>query len=65
MAKAQYISYQELIQAVADASDSDTRYGFFLGAGASVDSGIPAAKVLSEKCLISLSLLSLVHPSTS
>jgi hypothetical protein len=39
MAKAQYISYQELIQAVADAKDSDTRYGFFLGAGASVDSG--------------------------
>jgi hypothetical protein len=34
MAKAQHISYQELIQAVADASDSDTRYGFFLGAGA-------------------------------
>jgi NAD-dependent SIR2 family protein deacetylase len=27
------------------------RYGFFLGAGASVDSGIPAAKTLSEKWL--------------
>jgi hypothetical protein len=51
MAKAQHISYQELIQAVADASDSDTRYGFFLGAGASVESGIPVAKVLSEKWL--------------
>jgi NAD-dependent SIR2 family protein deacetylase len=48
MAKAQHISYQELIQAVADASDSDTRYGFFLGAGASVESGIPVAKELSE-----------------
>jgi hypothetical protein len=37
MAKAQYISYQELIQAVADAKDSDTRYGFFLGAGAFIN----------------------------
>jgi hypothetical protein len=45
---AQHITYQELIQAVADASDSDTRYGFFLGAGASVESGIPVAKELSE-----------------
>jgi hypothetical protein len=33
---------------VADASDSDTRYGFLLGAGASVESGIPVAKELSE-----------------
>jgi hypothetical protein len=48
---AQHITYQELIQAVADASDSDTRYGFFLGAGASVESGIPVAKALSEKWL--------------
>jgi len=51
MIEAQSISYQELIQAVADASDSDTRYGFFLGAGASVESGILAAKELSEKWL--------------
>ncbi len=51
MIEAQSISYQELIQAVADASDRDTRYGFFLGAGASVESGIPVAKELSEKWL--------------
>jgi NAD-dependent SIR2 family protein deacetylase len=29
----------------------NTRYGFFLGAGASVESGIPVAKALSEKWL--------------
>jgi hypothetical protein len=42
----------ELIQAIFDASeDSDTRYGFFLGAGASVASDIPAAGELSKKWL--------------
>ncbi|OIR24953.1 tetratricopeptide repeat protein [Bathymodiolus thermophilus thioautotrophic gill symbiont] len=50
--KATNLTDKQLIQAIFDALEgSDTRYGFFLGAGASVASDIPAAKELSEKWL--------------
>ncbi|CAC9612747.1 hypothetical protein [uncultured Gammaproteobacteria bacterium] len=50
--RATKLTDSELIQAIFDASeDSDTRYGFFLGAGASVASDIPAAGELSKKWL--------------
>jgi protein O-mannosyl-transferase len=49
--KAKTMIWKDLLQSIVENKDGGTRYAFLLGAGASISSEIPAAKVLASRWL--------------
>jgi protein O-mannosyl-transferase len=50
-AKPKEMIWKDLLQSIVENKDGGTRYAFLLGAGASISSEIPAAKVLASRWL--------------
>jgi protein O-mannosyl-transferase len=48
------MAWKVLLRSIATRKNKGTRYGFLLGAGASVSSGIPDAKVLANRWLVEI-----------